>query len=115
LALVEDLERFFVEALFERELIFFVICRSDFSRRDNLFPTFVNFLALASAAPPGSALREHRSHDLAAATQARLAESAVDAEGVLESASEPVGIHVVVDAAPAHCDRAFQNVDYGAM
>jgi len=34
LPLVENLERFFVEALLERELIFFVMYRSDFSCRD---------------------------------------------------------------------------------
>jgi hypothetical protein len=34
LTLVEDFERFFVEALLERELVLFVMSRSDFSRRD---------------------------------------------------------------------------------
>jgi hypothetical protein len=31
LALVEDLQRFFVEALFQRQLVFLVVDRSDFS------------------------------------------------------------------------------------
>jgi len=38
LAFVEDFERFFVEALFERELILFVVNRGYFSCRDKTFP-----------------------------------------------------------------------------
>ncbi len=34
LAFVENFERFFVQALFERELVFLVVSRRDFSCRD---------------------------------------------------------------------------------
>jgi len=38
LAFVEDFERFFVQALLERELILFVVNRGYFSCRDKTFP-----------------------------------------------------------------------------
>jgi len=39
LSFVEDFQRLFVEALFERELIFLVSSGSNFSRRDVVVPT----------------------------------------------------------------------------
>ena len=81
-------------------------------------PSFLFFFAnvtVGSSAPPGSALTEHRSHDRFAASYARFAEPAVDREGVLEPALEPLGIDVVVDARSAHFDRALQNVDDRAV
>jgi hypothetical protein len=38
LAFIENLERFFVEALLERQLVLLVVSRSDFSCRDLRFP-----------------------------------------------------------------------------
>jgi hypothetical protein len=82
LAFVQNLQRFFVETLFECELIlFFVVSWRDFSRRDVEFPTFFNFfigLALTGPAPPRSALSEHRSNDWVATPQTRFVFSSID-------------------------------------
>jgi len=120
LAFVEDLERFFVEALLEGELVFFLGVRgSDFSRRDVVVPTlyfiFLRTSPLTVHAPPGSALAQHRSYDRFAAPDARFAEPSVDREGILKAAPEAVGIHVVVDARTALVDRASQNVHNGVV
>jgi hypothetical protein len=114
LAFVENFERFFVEALLERELIFFVVSRSGFSRSYLEFPTFVNFLFLTAPAPPRPPLREHGTHDARAAAKTRPAVSAVDREVVLKTTLQSVRVYVVVDARTAHVDGAAQNVDDGA-
>jgi hypothetical protein len=67
LALVENLEALFVEALFERELVFFFMGRLDGrldGGRDGEVTSFVlYFLFLAAAAPPGPALADHCAYD----------------------------------------------------
>jgi hypothetical protein len=74
LALVENLEALFVEALLERELVFFFVVSGAASRQPPqrevsvLVKWWSNFLRLcilflAAAAPPGPALAEDRAHD----------------------------------------------------
>jgi hypothetical protein len=111
LPLVEDFQRFFVEALFERQLIFFVMSRSDFGRSYFEIPTFVIFLFLTAAAPPRASLREDGPNDAGAAARARPALFSVDREVVLETTLQSVGVYVVVDARSAHLNGALQNVD----
>ena len=67
---------------------------------------------LTAPAPPGSSLRQHRSHDSArAAAPAGLSVSTVDREVVLVTTLQSVGIYVVVDARPAHFDGAVEDID----
>jgi len=91
LTLVENLEALFVEALLERELVFFFMGRLDGrldGGRDGEVTSFVlYFLFLAAAAPPGPALTDHRTDDGFPAPRARFAEATINGELVLEPAS----------------------------
>ena len=111
LALVEHLERFFVEALFERELIFFLFDRSDFSCRYETFLLSYFFIFGSAGTTRFRVAPAPFARSALAASAARLADSAVDREVVLEPTPQPVGVHVVVDARSAHFDGALQNVD----
>jgi hypothetical protein len=120
LAFVENLEALFVESLLECELVFFFLdycgcndrviwcrrLRRDGSR-NGVCASFVYILFLATAAPPGTALTEYRSHDGLPASFARLAQPAVNVQLVLEPAFEPFGVDVVVDAGTPRLNGAL--------
>src|SRR6202163_2208866 len=136
LALVEDFQGLFVEALLERELVFdfgFVV---DFGSRrrhrgclslrilrfevecasDGGVTSFVYiFLLLAAAAPPGPALSDDRADDGFPASGTRLTEAAIDGELVLKPALQPLGVDVIVDAGPSRLDGAVEHVSDRAV
>jgi len=113
LAFVENLEALFVEALFERELVFFFVERRFRRERGSdkwLLPYNIFILFLAAPAPPSAALPEDRADDCVSAARARFAETAVNGEFILKSPLEPLGVNVIIDARPTRVDRPLENV-----
>ena len=115
LSFVEDLERFFVEALLERELIFFFFVPGAISVVEML-SSYLNYFIFADfiiadilGTTTFRAVRSpfERSGWHIGDTSRRVF---LDGESVLKTAPQPIRVHVIVDAGPALVDRSGQYV-----